>query len=577
MEQTKAPDESLSEEWAGLPWRKLEQHLYRLQKRIFKASARGDLKTVHKLQKLLMKSRSARLLAVRRVTQDNQGKKTAGIDGVKSVSPTGRLALAEAIHPKRIAERKPKPLRRVWIPKPGKTEQRPLGIPVMFDRVVQALTKQALEPQWEALFESDSYGFRPGRGAHDAVAAIFSNINQRSKYVLDADIKGCFDNICHQALLEKLRTYPVIRRLVKGWLRAGVMEGLDFSPTLAGTPQGGVVSPLLMNIALHGLQEALVEAYTGEKRTLAAQRKAPKLIRYADDFVVLHADEVEVRKAQQLIAKWLQSIGLELKPSKTRLSHTLNNYQGNVGFNFLGFTIRQFPVGKTHTGTSQGKPLGFKTIITPSKEGVQRHVQALRKVLQKSSTLSQEELIDQLNPAIYGWSLYYRTVVSKKHFAVCDCLLMHMLWQKMTRKHPKKSAKWVKERYWRTIKGNAWTFATSDSSTRRTLRRHVSTPIQRHIKVKGRASPFDGNLLYWAKRLKNHPLMKTALGKLLQKQQGKCRWCELLFREEDQIEIDHITPKSEGGGDELSNKCVLHRHCHDQRHAKHEAESINHN
>src|SRR5207253_48319 len=205
------------------------------------------------------------------------------------------------------------------------------------------------------------------------------------------------------------------------------------------------------------------------KRTLAAQRKAPKLIRYADDFVVLHADEVEVRKAQQLIAKWLQSIGLELKPSKTRLSHTLNNYQGNVGFNFLGFTIRQFPVGKTHTGTSQGKPLGFKTIITPSKEGVQHHIQALREILQKSQFLSQEELIDQLNPVIYGWSLYYRTVVSKKQFTVCDYLLTRMLWQKMTRKHPKKSAKWVKKQYWRTIQGNTWTFATPGETTRQTL------------------------------------------------------------------------------------------------------------
>jgi RNA-directed DNA polymerase len=180
MEQTKAPDTNPSEEWAELPWRKLEQHLYRLQKRIFKASARGDLKAVHKLQKLLMKSRSARLLAVRRVTQDNQGKKTAGIDGVKSIPPTERLALAEAIHPKRRTERKPQPLRRIWIPKPGKAEQRPLGIPVMFDRACQALAKQALEPQWEALFEADSYGFRPGRSAHDAIAAIYTNINQKS-------------------------------------------------------------------------------------------------------------------------------------------------------------------------------------------------------------------------------------------------------------------------------------------------------------------------------------------------------------------------------------------------------------
>ena len=577
MEETKAPDAHPSEEWAALPWRKLEQRLYRLQKRIFKASARGDLKTVYKLQKLLMKSRSARLVAVRRVTQENQGKKTAGIDGVKSVQPAGRFALAEAIHPNRMNKRKPKPLRRVWIPKPGKAEQRPLGIPVMFDRACQALAKAALEPQWEALFEANSYGFRPGRNAHDAIAAIFLTITHKSKYVLDADIKGCFDHIDHQALLGKLRTYPAIRRLVKGWLRAGVMEGLDFSPTPAGTPQGGVVSPLLMNIALHGMEEILIAAYTGEKSTPTARQRAPKLIRYADDFVVLHAEEGEVCKAQQLIATWLQGIGLELKPSKTRLSHTLSDYQGNVGFNFLGFSIRQFPVGKTHTGASKGKPLGFKTIITPSKEGVQRHVQALRTILQKSPSLSQEELIDQLNPVIHGWSLYYRTVVSKKRFTGCDCLLMHMLWQKMTRKHPKKSAKWVKEHYWRTMKGNAWTFATPASATMRMLRRHASTPIQRHIKVKGQASPFDGNLLYWAKRLQHHPLTKTTLGKLLQKQQGKCRWCGLLFREEEQIEIDHITPKSEGGSEELSNKCALHRHCHDQRHAKHEAECTSHN
>ena len=173
-----------------------------------------------------------------------------------------------------------------------------------------------------------------------------------------------------------------------------------------------------MNIALHGMEERLIAAYTGEKSTPTARQRAPKLIRYADDFVVLHAEEGEVRKAQQLIATWLQGIGLELKPSKTRLSHTLNDYQGNVGFNFLGFSIRQFPVGKTHTGASKGKPLGFKTIITPSKEGVQRHVQALRAILQKSSSLSQEQLIDQLNPVIHGWSLYYRTVVSKKRFTV---------------------------------------------------------------------------------------------------------------------------------------------------------------
>src|SRR5215469_10563548 len=577
MEEAKTPDTNLSVEWALLPWRKLEQHQYHLQKRIFKASERGDLKTVHKVQQLLMKSRSARLLAVRRVTQDNQGKKTAGVDGVKSVRPTARLAMAEAIHPKRMEKRKPKPLRRVWIPKPGKTEQRPLGIPVLFDRACQALAKAALEPQWEAKFEANSYGFRPGRGAHDAIGAIFNNIRYKSKYVLDADIKGCFDNIDHQALLGKLHTYPAMRRLVKGWLKAGVMDALELSPTEAGTPQGGVVSPLLANIALYGMEEALLKAYSGKSKAPSARQGAPQLIRYADDFVVLHAEAEEVIKAQQIIAAWLKGIGLELKPSKTRLTHTLKLYQGNVGFDFLGFAIRQFPMGKTHTGTHNGKPLGFKTIITPSKEGVQRHMQKLRTILQKSRSLPQEEIIDQLNPVIRGWTLYYRTVVSKKQFARCDHLLMCMLWQKMTQRHPKKGAKWVKEQYWRTVEGNTWTFATPEDSRLQTLRRHTATPIQRHIKVKGHASPFDGNLLYWAKRLKDHPLTRTTLGKLLQKQQGKCRWCGLLFRGEDQIEIDHITPKSEGGGEELSNKFALHRHCHDQRHAKHETECINDN
>ena len=573
MEETKTPDTDLSGEWTDIPWRKLERHLYHLQKRIFKAAERSDLKTVHKLQKLLMKSRSARLLAVRRVTQDNQGKKTAGIDGVKSVPPPARLAMVEALHPKQLHARKPKPLRRVWIPKPGKEEKRPLGIPVMVDRASQAVAKAALEPQWEAKFEANSYGFRPGRGAHDAIDAIFSAICGKSKYVLDADIKGCFDNINHQALLENLCTYPAMRRLIKGWLKAGVMEAVDFTPTETGTPQGGVISPLLANIALYGMEEAVLKAYTGEKKAPSARRGAPHLIRYADDFVVLHAQETEIMKAQQIIGAWLANMGLELKASKTRLSHTLMQYQGNTGFNFLGFTVRQFPVGKPHSGKHNGKLLGFKTIITPSKEAIQRHLHTIKAIVQKNRAMPQEELIDQLNPVIHGWSLYYRTVVSRKSFEACDHQMVRVLWRWATRRHPKKSARWRKRRYWRTIEGNTWTFATADETNPRTLRWHVTTAIKRHVKVKGTASPYDGNLLYWAKRLKDHPLTTTKLGRLLHQQQGTCRWCELLFREGDRIEIDHITPKSAGGKDEMANFMALHTHCHDQRHAKLRKES----
>jgi len=235
-----------SESWRKLPWRKFEQHVYRLQKRIFRASQHGNTQAVHKLQKLLTKSRAARLLAVRRVTQDNQGKNTAGIDGIKAVAPQQRLTLAEQIHPKVWQDNRPRPVRRVWIPKPGKAEKRPLGIPVMRDRAHQCLIKLALEPEWEAHFEPNSYGFRPGRCAQDAKEAIFNAIRYQPKYVLDADISGCFDNISQTALLQKLHSYPAIQRTVKAWLKAGIMEDGGFQETLKGTPQGGVATPPTM-------------------------------------------------------------------------------------------------------------------------------------------------------------------------------------------------------------------------------------------------------------------------------------------------------------------------------------------
>jgi RNA-directed DNA polymerase len=267
------------EDWAQTPWRKLEQHVYRLQKRIYKAQSRGNVKAVHSLQRLLMKSQAARPIAVRRVTQDNQGKRTVGIDGIKSVGPATRLTMvAKLRHPESIQAR---PVRRVMIPKPGKDEKRPLGIPVIMDRALQALVKLALEPQWEARFEPNSYGFRPGRSAHDAIAAIFVMIAQRDKYVLDADSKGCFDNIDQQALLNKLDTTPSIRHAIKAWLNAGVMVDGAFTPTTTGTPQGGVISPLLANIALHGMEETATRTY--RRVTEGKHVSHPTLVRYADD------------------------------------------------------------------------------------------------------------------------------------------------------------------------------------------------------------------------------------------------------------------------------------------------------
>ena len=244
----------------------------------------------------------------------------------------------------------------------------------MEDRARQMLIKLALESEWEAHFEPNSYGFRPGRSAHDAIEAIFSSIKQKAKYVLDADIAKCFDHISHEALLQKLATFPAMRRVIKSWLKAGVMEGLELTPTQEGTPQGGVVSPVLANVALHGLETIVVQRLTRRVGT-TFRKVSPTVVRYADDFVVLDEDLTGIQQAQEIITEWLTDMGLEVKPSKTKQSHTLAEHEGNVGFHFLGFEIRQYPVGKTHTGrNTRGKQLGFKTIIKPTKEAVQRHL-----------------------------------------------------------------------------------------------------------------------------------------------------------------------------------------------------------
>ncbi len=558
MANTKAPREKTlldpeSESWRKLPWRKLEQHVYRIQKRIFKAQSCGNTKAVHTLQKLLIKSRAARLLAVRRVTQENQGKKTAGVDGVKAVPPKQRLVMVESIHPKHWKHLVTRPVRRIYIPKPGKDEKRPLGIPVMETRAAQALVKLALEPEWEAKFEPNSYGFRPGRSCHDAIEAIFNSIHQQPKYVLDADIKGAFDHINHEALLRKLGTYPAIRQMIKRWLKAGVMDEGVFHETPSGTPQGGVISPLLMNIALHGMEEAVRGIYR-------AKRQNPLFVRYADDLVVFHSSEEGIHKAQEVIEAWLSEMGLELKASKTRITHTAE------GFDFLGFTIGQVPVGKTHRGKrSNGKPLDFKTIIKPSKEALKRHQEEIRTIVEKNRSAPQEKLIQELNPVIRGWTNYYRTVAASQTFSSCRRQLFRKLEYWAKRRHPNKGMHWIMNKYWHVEEGKGWHFRTKDGPK---LWQHTDTKIQRHTKVKGKASPYDGKLLYWSQRLSSGPVVSGRAASLLRKQQGKCRWCELLFRDGDQIEIDHILPKHLGGGEELSNLFALHRHCHDQRHAK---------
>lgn len=550
-------------EWKDLAWKTIEQRVFKLQKRIYRASQRGDQKTVHRLQRLLMKSWSAKCLAVRKVTQDNQGKKTAGVDGVKSLTPPQRSQLVQTLT---LRQRTP-PTRRVWIPKPGSTQQRPLGIPTIHTRAEQTLVRLALEPEWEAKFEPNSYGFRPGRSCHDAIAAIFLSIKHQPKYVLDADIAQCFDHISHPALLAKLQTYPALRRVIKAWLQAGVLDGNQLQPTTEGAPQGSPLSPLLANVALHGLETAITTAFPNKKVIDGKQRQwRPAVIRYADDLVILHPDRAVIERCQQLTATWLHGMGLELKPSKTRIAHTLHPEENRIGFDFLGFQVRHYPVGKTHSGKCAGRgqttrPLGFKTLITPSDEAIQRHDQTLKALIRQAQTATQRELIGRLNLRIRGWTRYYAGVVAKASFAKLDHRIYYRLYRWAKRRHPHKSRYWIARTYWQRDQGT-WDFATK---TGERLYLHTRTPITRHIKVQGTRSPYDGDWVYWTTRLHKHPDAPSRIAALLRKQKGRCAWCGLFFKAGDLPETDHILPRSQGGEHSFNNWQLIHRHCHDQK------------
>jgi len=569
-------------EWSMIDWGKAERVVFKLQKRICSASRQGNIKQVRKLQKTLIRSYSNRLMAVRRVTQDNQGKKTAGVDGIKSLTPKKRFKLVENL---RIT-RKAKPLRRVWIPKPGKDEKRPLGIPTMYDRALQAVVKNALEPEWEAQFEENSYGFRPGRSAHDAVKAIWNYLRYKPKYVLDADIAKCFDKINHDYLLEKLKMKGSIRQQIKAWLKSGVIDCRVFEKTSQGTPQGGVISPLLANIALHGLENRLKEEFPartdgylkGKKYGASASIREPVFIRYADDFVILGDTKALVIRCKEIISEWLTEVGLELKPEKTRMTHTLlpqESEDGKAGFDFLGFHLRQFPVGKYRSPRNPRKQiLGFKTLVTPSAKSKKTHQEKIHEIILKKHAKSpQAALIKELNPVIRGWANYYKCSDSQTSGEMSR--QDHLVWQKLrswTLKRTKKLKRAKNEKvkdskgvtYFRRIGNCRWRFATEDGYK---LRRHSDTScsVDKYVKVEGKRTPYDGDWVYWSTRRGEHPEAPPKTAQLLKMQKGKCTQCGLYFKLEDVIEVDHIVPKSLGGKDDYKNLQLLHRHCHDEK------------
>lgn len=560
-------------EWNLVEWPLVENRVFRYQTRIYRASQNDNKKLVNYLQKRLIRSLDAKLLSVRQVTTENKGRKTTGVDNRVYETPEKKAKLVAKLK----LDGKANLIRRVEIPKLGRpNEKRPLGIPTIKDRAKQALCRLALEPEWEAKFEADSYGFRPGRSCHDAVEAIYGALCNKTrqpdhcKMVLKVDIEKCFDQIDHDLLLKKIGSDPIINRQIKAWLKAEILKRSNFNKNIEsiiknemGTPQGGVISPLLSNIALHGLINHLKDWVTtipAKNNRVAAKRQALTVVRYADDIVVTHKDRRIIEQAKSEIEKWLMNnCKLTLNQTKTQI------LESTQGFDFLGFTF----INIKRDGMSRIK-------IYPSRSSQARILLNLREVIQKNKAASSYRLISLLRPKIIGWGNYFRYGECKQVFTK----LSHYIYQKLRawafridKRHGRQK---VKEKYFPS--GNTyyfdgseyrdnWTLCGKEKDKNGELKENWLPRLswiksKKWVKVRGSKSPFDGDHAYWAVRMASYNKLPTRVTKLLKKQNGICSLCKTRFLMDSVMEVDHIKPKALGGNDTYNNLQLLHKYCH---------------
>lgn len=534
--------------WKDIRWKTIEENVFRLQLRIYKAATNREIEKMYKIQKLLISSKSAKYLSVRKVSHQNYGKKTPRVD---------KFTLAERL----ALNRKSSSIKRTYIDYPN-GKRRPLEILTIEDKAKQMLAYLALYPQWEASFESASDGFRPGRSVQDAMEAIFLEISKKPKWVLDAYISTSFEEINHQYLLEKCNTYPEMQSQLRVWLKAGILDREEY----AFSVQGGIISPLLFNIALHGIQETLDKYINSLGGHCRNNRQAFKYFYSRDDSVFMHADKKVIEGSIPVIQNFLEPIGLELHPTKTRLVHTLKSYEGKLpGFTFLGFDINQIEKQVKMRAVYRKHPSKqtFVTLIKPSKEGVKRHKRKLREVIRRSRGISQERLIQKLNRIIRSWSLSKRTQISSKMFQTMDRYVFFHLWKWARKRHPKMSRYKLKEKYWHKVGSRNWVFGVKRNDiVSFQLQLHSKIIIKRFAKIKGKASPFDGNRIYWAKRCGKSLIIPNIQARLIKEQNGRCGLCGKAFLPEDIIERDHIIPKALEGKNLITNIHAVHNYCH---------------
>jgi len=470
-------------QWKSIHWKTIERQVNKLQSRITQATKEGKKSLAKKLQYLLTNSFFTKLLAVRKVTT-NKGKNTSGIDKRLWSTPASKLKGALSLKRKGY---KSKPLRRTFIEKKGKKKKRPLGIPTMYDRAMQALHAMALDPISEATADKVSFGFRKKRSTHDAAAHIFRylRIENSAQWILEGDIKGCFDNINHQWMLNNI---PMDKRILKQFLKAGFVYRKQLFPTKKGTPQGGIVSPILANMTLDGIERKIKEKYwINKKGTIDRDYNKHKVnyTRYADDFVVTAESQEILLDIKQIIKDHLKQRGLILSEEKTLITHI------DQGFDFLGWNFRKFK---------------GKLIIKPSKASLKNILIKIRSTIKGYRTAKQETLIWKLNPIITGWSNYHRSTAAKEALSKVDNTVFFTLWKWAKRRHPKKSMQWIKDRYWRKNKNRTWIF----SDGKFTLKFAAYTEIVRHVIIKFNANPYlQTDKVYYIAREKQRKKWKS--------------------------------------------------------------------